>query len=648
MTRSINDTKRADGRRGFLPGTAQARARAAGLPAVRIGIVAFLLAVSLAGAAPASDVRVITNVESRDVYVGESFLMQITIDGSSEASEPDFSAADGFIVEYLGGSNNSSESISIINGRVQRQVHKGFVFTYKLTPQRQGRLLIPAVDIDVGGTVFKSDPVAISVKKPEESEDFKLRIALSRETCYVGEPVVLSVVWYLRRDVESFNFTAPVLDTGAFDFEVPEVKIDPAKKYFRIPIANGEVIAEKGEGMLDGESFVTLTFRLALIPRKAGRFDIPEFIVACESGTGIRSQRDFFNDFFSDNYNGRWRGTLKKFVVPSNALSLAVKNLPVEGRPEGFAGHVGELRISAKAEPVEVNVGDPITLSITLEGPDYLGKVELPPLSEQESITENFKVPDDMADGRIEGRKKIFTQTLRAKSADVTAIPPIRISYFDTQKGKYVIASSEPIPLTVHATRVVTAVDAEGITPASTGSPLEKWKEGIAYNYEGPHLLVSRETGMDAAASGRGGLILLVLPPLVFAGAAAARTAARRRSSDPAGARARGALKRLEKSVHALSGKKGLSEKEFSQEALELLKGYMGDRLGRSGASLTAAEAGVMLKNAGVEPDLAGLVREVFETCEMWAYAGHTGAGDSREKLLSGIREAARKLDKRI
>lgn len=633
MTRSINDIK---------------RARVAGLFAAAMAIAAALLVVSHAGAAPAADVRVITNVESRDVYVGESFLMQITIDGSSEAAEPDFSAADGFLVEYLGGSNNSSEAISIINGKVQRQVHKGFVFTYKLTPQRQGRLLIPALDIDVGGTVFKSDPVTISVKKPEESEDFKLRIALSRETCYVGEPVVLSVVWYLRRDVESFNFTAPVLDSGAFDFEVPEVKIDPARKYFRIPIANGEVIAEKGEGMLDGESFVTLTFRLALIPRKAGRFDIPEFIVACESGTGIRSQRDFFNDFFSDNYNGRWRGTLKKFVVPSNSLSLAVKNLPVEGRPEGFAGHVGELRISAKAEPVDVNVGDPITLSITLEGPDYLGRIELPPLSAQESITENFKVPDDMADGRIEGRKKIFTQTLRAKSADVTAVPPIRISYFDTQKGKYVIASSEPIPLSVHATRVVTAVDAEGISPASTGSPLEKWKEGIAYNYEGPHLLVSRKTGIDAAASGGAGLILLVLPPLVFAGAAAARTAARRRTSDPAGARARGALKRLEKSIRALSGKNGLSEKEFSQEALELLKRYLGDRLGRSGASLTAAEAGSMLKNAGVEPELAGLVREVFDTCEMWAYAGHTGVGETREKLLSEIREAAQKLDKKI
>ena len=633
MTRSINDTK---------------RARAAGLLAAAMAIAAALLVVFRAGAALAGDVRVITNVESRDVYVGESFLMQITIDGSSDASEPDFSAADGFLVEYLGGSNNSSESISIINGRVQRQVHKGFVFTYKLTPQRQGRLLIPALDIDVGGTVFKSDPVTISVKKPEESEDFKLRIALSRETCYVGEPVVLSVVWYLRRDVESFNFTAPVLDTGAFDFEVPEVKIDPARKYFRIPIAKGEVIAEKGEGMLDGESFVTLTFRLASDSEEGRPLRYPRIHSGVRVGHRYPQPARFLRRFLFRQLQRKVEGHAEE-IRRSVQLPESRRQKPARrgkaGRICRACGRTENLGESGTGRSERGRSDNPFD---NPRRPGLSRQDRASPLSAQESITENFKVPDDMADGRIEGRKKIFTQTLRAKSADVTAIPPIRISYFDTQKGKYVIASSEPIPLSVHATRVVTAVDAEGITPAAAGSPLEKWKEGIAYNYEGPHLLVSRETGIDAAASGGTGLILLVLPPLVFAGAAAARTAARRRSSDPAGARARGALKRLEKSVRALSEKNGLSEKEFSQEALEILKRYLGDRLGRSGASLTAAEAGAMLKSAGVEPDLAGLVREVFDTCEMWAYAGHTGAGESREKLLSGIREAARKLDKKI
>lgn len=339
---------------------------------------------------------------------------------------------------------------------------------------------------------------------------------------------------------------------------------------------------------------------------------------------------------------------MKKFVVPSNRLGLSVRNLPAEGRPEGFAGHVGELKISAKAEPVDVNVGDPITLSITLEGPDYLGRVELPPLAAQESITKDFKVPDDMADGRIEGKKKIFTQTLRAKSDDVTGIPAINISYFDTNREKYLTASSEPIALNVRPTKVVTAGDAEGITMAPIGSPLEKWKEGIAYNYEGPQLLVSHEAGIGRVASSRGMLALIAVPPLIFAAVCAARTAIRRRSSDPSRARARGALKRLEVSIRGLAKMSGLSDKEFSQAALEILKKYLGDRLARSGAALTAAEAECILTGCGVGADLAGRVREVFDTCERWAYAGHGGGEHSRDELLGRISEAAGKLDRRI
>ncbi len=316
----------------------------------RINIIAGILALTILVAAlpapvrAAGDIRVVANVESRDVYVGESFLMQISVDGSDRSEAPDMTAIDGFAVEYMGGSNNSSQSISIVNGRVERNVQKGFVFTYKFTPQRAGRLTIPSIDVKVEGTTFRTGPITVSVKRPEETEDFKLRIRISRETCYVGEPVLLTVTWYLRRDVQAFEFTAPVLSNNAFSFEAPEVKIDPSKKYFRVPLAGREVIAEKGRGMLDGESYATLEFKIAVIPERSGTFAIPEFIVACESGTGVRNSRDFFNDFFGDDVFGKWRGSLRKYVVPSNALSLGVKALPTEGRPAGFAGHVGEYQ----------------------------------------------------------------------------------------------------------------------------------------------------------------------------------------------------------------------------------------------------------------------------------------------------------------
>ncbi len=600
----------------------------------------------LSGICHAEDIRVVTNVESRDVYVGESFLMQVSVDGTDEAVLPDYSSLKGFTVEYVGGSNNSSQSISIINGKVQRTVKKGFVFTYRLTPKVAGRLVIPSLDVHVAGTVFKTNPVTISVKRPEESEDFKLHIKLSRDTCYTGEPVVLTVSWYLNRDVESFSFTAPVLENESFDFETPEVKIDPSKKYFRVPLGNGEVIAEKGRGTIDGAQYVTLTFNIALIPNQPGMFVIPEFIVACESGTGIRSRRDFFDDFFSDSYSGSWRGSLKKYVVPSNTLSLDVKALPEEGRPEGFAGHVGEIKIEAIADPTEVNVGDPITLKIILQGPDYLGRLQLPSLSSQKGMSDDFKIPDERADGKIEGKKKIFTQTLRARYDNVTQIPPVRIAYFDTKKEKYLIAASDPIPLVVRETRVVTASDAEGIEAGVSGSPLEQWKEGIAYNYEGPDLILSEEAGIETVTGDARMITIILIPPVFFIAVWLTRSMLRRRASDPKGLKAKGALKMFNRSLSQIRREKELSVESFNARVMESYKAFLGDKLRISGAALTAGEVDRILGKRGIDPDIRRSVREAMEKCEHGAYGGGGSDAISGQELAGMVARSAAELDR--
>lgn len=630
-----------------MTGTKRKQVDIAGNPAL-FSILFVVVVILFSGQVFADDIRVITNVETRDVYTGESFLMQITVDGSDEAIPPDFSSVKGFTIEYVGGSNNSSQSISIINGRVKRTVKKGFVFTYRLTPRESGRLVIPSLDIHVAGIVFKTKPITITVKKPEETEDFKLRIRLSRETCYVGEPVILTVAWYLNRDIESFSFTAPILDNPAFDFDTPEVKIDPSRKYFRIPIGGGEVIAEKGKGILDGEQYVMLAFSIALFPKQAGTFIIPEFIVACESGTGIRNRMDFFNDFFSDSYSGRWRGSLKKYVVPSNRLSLKVKDLPVEGCPAGFAGHVGGFHIETAAEPVEVNVGDPITLKIILEGPDYPGRIDLPPLSEQKGMTGNFKIPDDRADGKIEGKKKVFTQTLRVKHDGVTEIPSIRIVYFDTEKERYMTAESDPIPLVVRTTRIVTASDAEGIERSVTGSPLEKWKEGIAYNYEGPEVIVSRKAGIQSIPTDTRLLLFLILPPAIFVLVAIIRRSVIGRSSDLEARKAKGALKRLNGMLDLIRPGEDLSSGQFNGKVMDALKEYLGDKLHRSGAALTAGEVDKLLRERGVEAEVRNSVKKVLEICEQGAYAGSMADGMTREEIVRQVRESARKLGRII
>ena len=605
-----------------------------------------ILAVALPSVVHAADdIRVIANVESRDVYIGESFLMQISVDGSSTSEAPDMTVIEGFAIEYMGGSNNSSQSISIINGRVERNVQKGFVFTYKLTPQRAGRLVIPSIDVKVEGTTFRTGPISISVKRPEETEDFKLRIRLSRETCFVGEAVLLTVTWYLRRDVQAFEFTAPLLSGDAFSFEAPEVKIDPAKKYYRIQLAGREVIAEKGKGMLDGESYATLEFSIAVIPERAGTFVIPEFIVACESGTGARKRRDFFNDFFGDDALGRWRGSLRKYVVPSNALSLGVTALPLEGRPAGFAGHVGEYKVSTAAEPVEVNIGDPITLNVILEGPDYLGRVDLPSLAGQEELAESFKIPDERAPGKIVGRRKIFTQTIRAKDDQVTRIPPISLVYFDTAKEEYVTAVSDPIPVTVRLTRIVTAGDAEGIDSGDRGMPLEKWKAGIAYNYEGPKVIEAQDFGLDSILSEARVKLMLFIPPFAWLLVIGTVIVSRKRSADPDAARSRSALRRLRGRLAGLSPDD--SDETFCSGVMDSFKMYIGDKLRIAGRSLTTNEIEGFLSERGIGRELRDEVRSLLSSCEYGAYAGGSSV-EGREKLVDRARDTARKMDRTL
>ena len=47
----------------------------------------------------------------------------------------------------------------------------------------------------------------------------------------------------------------------------------------------------------------------------------------------------------------------------------------------------------------------------------------LGPLQRQPVLARDFKIPDDMASGQVQGQSKVFTQTIRAQRADVAGDP---------------------------------------------------------------------------------------------------------------------------------------------------------------------------------------------------------------------------------
>jgi hypothetical protein len=586
--------------------------------------------------------------EQTDPFVGEPFVFQIQVSGSEHPEQPDLSHVKDFSVAFRGGQQNSRRSVTIINGRVTEDVQEGYFFSYELTPKREGRLVIPSINVISNGSSTQTNPVVIHAHKPVETEDFKLRMSLSKDHCYVGEPVILTVTWFIGKDVRDYRFTLPLLNDDTFHFADPEMDMQSGNKVYRIPLGDGEAIGVQGRGMEGGKQYATITFQKVLIPVSSGNVNIEPATVACSALTGYERQRSLFDDDFfgSDFFGTGRRGIYKTVVVPSNALDLRISDLPLEGRPANFAGQVGEYKIETRATPTEVNVGDPITLTLSMSGPDFLDYVELPPLNEQLRLVRDFKVPKERATAEILGKSKVFTQTIRALRPDVKEVPSIEFPYFDTVTRTYRVARSEPIPLTVNKTKIITALDAEGVNPVeSPGSEIETWTKGIAFNYEDMGVLVNQRSTPLSWFRSPLWISLFAGPPLCYVLLLSGIALVRKRNADPMKARARKAFGRLERSL------KQAKDSSTSAPACDMVQDafrhYLGDKLRMAKGALTFNDVKEALKAKGLDQGTLDRLKALFEKCEAGRYAGITGNSEASSIAEQGIL-LAKDLEKKL
>ena len=575
----------------------------------------------------AGELSVQAVVEKNRVYVGEPFILQIQVDGADDPEKPDIRPLTDFDVSFNGGQQNSSQSISIVNGKMSRVSHEGYVFNYQLSAKKEGRLVIPSLLVKVDNQTLQTDPVNILASQPQERNDLKLRLSLSKNEVYVGEPLQLKVVWYIGKDVNGFAFNLPVLNDPRFQVEIApdQPTSGSSDSLVKVPLGDRQVLARKGSGRLGNKKFMTVTFSLILLPKKAGTITLPKSTVSCQVFNSYRqNRRDPFNRFFQDdvfnNIFNQSRGSYETAIVPSNQPEIRIKELPIAGRPTSFTGLVGQYSIATQASATEVNVGDPITLTILVTGPPFLGNVELSPLQQMSAFADGFKIPTEMAPGQVQEKSKVFTQTIRAKRAGVTEIPPVELSFFDPGTGRYATASSEPIPLKVKATRIVTAQDAEGgAPPAATGSELSIQEKGIAHNYEDSDALLPQPPVYEYWTVTRTWLAVLLLPPLLFLLCFMGAFLRSLRQKDPAALQAKKALSLFRKELEKLPA--APDDTSFLHLA-EALRRYLGSRLNVPAAAITFADVAGVLAEKGVLEEACSDLRTLFDICEAARFGG--------------------------
>jgi hypothetical protein len=570
-------------------------------------IILFLAVMAATATHASGQVRVSAQVDTgKDIYVGEGFNFYIVIQGSENAGKVDLEPLRQYNPQSAGSRKQSS--INIINGRTTKSVTT--IMTYILTASRAGRLQIPSLTVEVDGKTYRTNPVAVNIIKPGTTDQLDLEVELSKKQCYEGQPVVMTVKFYISADIGDFQINIPAFTGDDFYIEEPDVT-NPQAKLYRLN-NDTTVMVSQYRVVHNSKESILLSFSKVLIPKRSGKISMPPSSVSAAVAVGRTRSRDPFDSFFGGQTQYR------RFIVSSEPLDLEVVPLPDEGKPALFYGLVGQYTISASATPTNVNVGDPITLTIKIGGGKYLKPIQWPALENIPALADNFKIPTQKASPTIDDGFKVFTQTIRANNDKVTEIPPIPLAYFDAEQGRYVTATTEPIKLEVAPTKILTNADLEGSDFVPVNREIEAIKKGLSANYDDLDTLNDMSFSPLAALASPGYAVIWAVPLLglvssffikLFWHTSPEKVAARRRRQ--ACGKALGQLKKLAP----------IEAAQQNEQLVSIMKQYIGEKFDRTAGSLTPDDCYDAILAATEDSQTADQYKAIIAGLEAGRYA---------------------------
>ena len=387
------------------------------------------------------------DVDKKNVAVNESFVFTIRIQSEGEKLDnldiPDVSDLNDFYFIEQWSEEQSSSSINIINGRMQKTKTKTFFQRYRFQPKTSGTLRIEALTIKVNGQTFKTQPIFLTVStkninktpsnpsqnpphsllpnpltsphslfdiftrsfpdKTTKKDSIRLHLNLSKNVFYKTE--MIQAEWLILQSSDSIHYSG---------YQPPSFK-----GFWKEEIQNKPRNSFLGTEVIDKVLYKKILLdRLWLFPLQAGDLTIDPYSIRMNHllGFGLRSQAE-----------------IKLF--PSRKIK--VRDLPSRGLDASFTGTVGSFEVQASIEEKEALVNQPISYKITFQGLGHPRFISLPSLKFPSSV--QIYPPAEKSHFSDFGKgTKEFEILIVPKQEGVLSIPSFTLSTFDPKTGQYV------------------------------------------------------------------------------------------------------------------------------------------------------------------------------------------------------------------
>lgn len=308
--------------------------------------------------------------------------------------------------------------------------------------------------------------------KPGENIDdkikknFFLRAEVSKDKCFVGEPIMAVFKAYSRLDANSQVVKRPSLS----GFSVMEM-VDAYSNRPDVEKLNGKYF------------YVHLIRKVQLFPLQAGDFSLEpaevesviQFSRSTEPKGRIIRLRDLFRRSRKDP------DLQRQITFKSPEVNIHVNPLPEKEQPEDFSGAVGKFTIEMSMSDTSVHQNEPAVVKLLVKGTGNFPLITDPSIDWPKGVQVSGPSVSENVNKYVYPLSgvKTFQYTLDHRHTGTYIVPSVKFSYFDPSSKSYKVAESSAITYTVAKGRRGKKISPKDIILQPNETPLQYYYFGV-------------------------------------------------------------------------------------------------------------------------------------------------------------------------